>query len=92
MSLVCSLLAHPFLKAGLEVEGIFRVAGDKRLVEYYRDCYDTGTRPVFDGSRVVDVHSAASLLKLYLRELPEPLLTYTLFPHFGRAISFTTGP
>ena len=28
------------------------------------------------------MHSVASLLKLYLRELPEPLLTYSLSPAF----------
>ena len=28
------------------------------------------------------MHAVASLLKLYLRELPEPLLTYDLYPDF----------
>jgi hypothetical protein len=36
-----------------------------------------------------EVHVVASLLKLYLRELPEPLLTYDLFEPFitsGRSL------
>ena len=38
--------------------------------------------------REPEVHAVASLLKLYLRELPEPLLTYHLFDDF---INATTG-
>ena len=34
----------------------------------------------FDGE--TGVHAVASLLKLYLRELPEPLLDYYLFDDF----------
>ena len=36
-----------------------------------------------DFSRVTDPHAVAGLLKLYLRELPEPLLTYPLFGILG---------
>jgi hypothetical protein len=30
----------------------------------------------------VNCHVIASVLKLYLRQLPMPLLTYELYPHF----------
>jgi len=35
-----------------------------------------------DLSRCGDAHVAAGLLKLYLRELPEPLLTFDLYDRF----------
>ncbi len=46
----------------------------------------TGQSISLDGE--TEVHALASLLKLYLRELPEPLLTYHLFDDF---INATTG-
>jgi hypothetical protein len=35
-----------------------------------------------DGRSKPDVHSISSLLKLYFRELPEPLCTYDLYHKF----------
>ena len=32
-----------------------------------------------------DVHTVASLLKLYLRELPVPLVEYSLYDSFSKA-------
>jgi hypothetical protein len=49
-------------------------------------CMHTGQSISLDGE--TEVHAVASLLKLYLRELPEPLLTYHLFDDF---INATTG-
>lgn len=34
----------------------------------------------------VDTHTVAGLLKLYLRELPEPLLTFSLYEPFVAAV------
>lgn len=33
----------------------------------------------------MDIHAVAGLLKMYLRDLPEPLLTDYLYPHFLEA-------
>jgi Rho GTPase-activating protein 32 len=33
-----------------------------------------------------DIHSVASVLKLYFRELPNPLLTYQLYDQFIQAV------
>uniref|UniRef100_A0A8D2LI00 Rho GTPase activating protein 25 n=1 Tax=Varanus komodoensis TaxID=61221 RepID=A0A8D2LI00_VARKO len=59
-------------KRGLNEEGIFRLPGQDNLVKQLRDAFDAGERPSFD--QETDVHTVASLLKLYLRELPEPEL------------------
>ena len=39
-----------------------------------------------DFPAIEDVHTVASLLKLYLRELPEPLVPFTCYSHFQSAV------
>lgn len=38
---------------------------------------------------VQDIHSVASLLKMYFRELPNPLCTYALYQSFVTAVQQT---
>eukprot|EP00026_Physarum_polycephalum_P001371 Phypoly_transcript_01372.p1 GENE.Phypoly_transcript_01372~~Phypoly_transcript_01372.p1 ORF type:complete len:1101 (+),score=196.02 Phypoly_transcript_01372:61-3303(+) len=64
----------------LSVEGVFRISGSASLIEYYRDRFDQGD--YVDLGQCSDVHTIASLLRTYLRELPEPLLTYELHDQF----------
>ncbi|XP_009076094.1 PREDICTED: rho GTPase-activating protein 25 [Acanthisitta chloris] len=65
---------------GVSEEGIFRLPGQDNLVKQLREAFDAGERPSFD--RDTDVHTVASLLKLYLRELPEPVVPWTQYEHF----------
>ncbi|VDI34733.1 Rho GTPase-activating protein 22/24/25 [Mytilus galloprovincialis] len=58
---------------GLEVEGIFRLPGRTTLIKELKDRIDCAERIVFDISEH-DVHSVASLLKMYFRELPESII------------------
>ncbi|XP_048368081.1 rho GTPase-activating protein 25 [Sphaerodactylus townsendi] len=67
-------------KHGLNEEGIFRLPGQDNLVKQLRDAFDAGERPSFD--RETDVHTVASLFKLYLRELPEPVIPWTQYEDF----------
>ena len=62
---------------GLGVEGIFRVPGDRALLNELRTAYDAGDR--VDLATVRDPHAVASLLKMYLRDLPEPLIPEALY-------------
>lgn len=62
---------------GLGVEGIFRVPGDRALLNELRTAYDAGER--VDLAAVRDPHAVASLLKMYLRDLPEPLIPEALY-------------
>lgn len=57
-------------------EGLFRVNGSMKTVEELRLQYERGEEVelVKDG----DVYSAASLLKLFLRELPDGIITSAL--------------
>ncbi|XP_034027122.1 rho GTPase-activating protein 25 [Thalassophryne amazonica] len=65
---------------GLNEEGIFRLPGQDNAVRQFRDAFDAGERPSFPSD--TDVHTVASLLKLYLRELPEPVVPWTQYQDF----------
>ncbi|NWT85893.1 RHG25 protein, partial [Lanius ludovicianus] len=65
---------------GVSEEGIFRLPGQDNLVRQLRDAFDAGERPSFD--RDTDVHTVASLFKLYLRELPEPVVPWLQYEDF----------
>lgn len=65
---------------GLNEEGIFRLPGQDNAVKQFRDAFDAGERPSFPSD--TDVHTVASLLKLYLRELPEPVIPWTQYQDF----------
>eukprot|EP00160_Parvularia_atlantis_P014436 Unigene3588_Nuclearia_a/m.10971 Unigene3588_Nuclearia_a/g.10971 ORF Unigene3588_Nuclearia_a/g.10971 Unigene3588_Nuclearia_a/m.10971 type:complete len:772 (-) Unigene3588_Nuclearia_a:86-2401(-) len=69
------------LKRGLEVEGVFRVPASQVELRSIRAVYDRGEDPNLDAV-VRTPHVAPALLKMYLRELPEPLLTYEYYDMF----------
>ncbi|XP_032033375.1 rho GTPase-activating protein 25 [Hylobates moloch] len=72
--------AEFILEHGRNEEGIFRLPGQDNLVKQLRDAFDAGERPSFD--RDTDVHTVASLLKLYLRDLPEPVVPWSQYEGF----------
>jgi len=61
--------------AALETEGIFRRSASTVLVKELKSQCNMGHKPDFNG----DVHMAAVLLKTFLRQLDEPLMTYELY-------------
>ena len=68
----------------MATEGLFRVPGEIALVERMRDAFDSGKHDPFarchvDGSSASHVHAVASLLKLFLRDLPSPLVPVDCF-------------
>ncbi|XP_041943349.1 LOW QUALITY PROTEIN: rho GTPase-activating protein 22 [Alosa sapidissima] len=65
---------------GLAEEGLFRMPGQANLVKELQDAFDRGDKPQFDSN--TDVHTVASLLKLYLRELPEPVIPFAKYEDF----------
>nr|XP_046205657.1 rho GTPase-activating protein 1-like [Oncorhynchus gorbuscha] len=65
------------MEQGLEIEGIFRRSANVTLVKDVQHRYNSGEEVSF--SQMEDVHLAAVILKTFLRELPEPLLTYQLY-------------
>ncbi|KAE8630828.1 hypothetical protein XENTR_v10000980 [Xenopus tropicalis] len=65
---------------GMDQEGLFRVNGNVKMVEQLKLKYESGEQPIL--GEEMDVHSAASLLKLFLREMPDGVITTALLPKF----------
>ncbi|XP_065492451.1 rho GTPase-activating protein 1 [Caloenas nicobarica] len=63
----------------LSTEGIFRRSANTQVVREVQQKYNMGV-PV-DFQQYEDVHLPAVILKTFLRELPEPLLTFDLYSH-----------
>lgn len=61
-----------FYLSGLQQEGLFRVSASVRAVESLKQRLDRGEE--VDLEQEAEVCTVASLLKLYLRELPEGLV------------------
>ncbi|XP_035669554.1 rho GTPase-activating protein 24-like isoform X2 [Branchiostoma floridae] len=68
-------------KHGMAQEGLFRLPGSLTVVKELQDVYDRGERPDFEELQA-DVDSVASLLKLFLRELPEPVVPFAQYESF----------
>ncbi|KAJ3610110.1 hypothetical protein NHX12_022204 [Muraenolepis orangiensis] len=66
---------------GLKEEGLFRAPGQTNHVRELQDAFDRGEKPKLDES-TTDVHTVASLLKLYIRELPEPVIPFSKYTQF----------
>lgn len=62
---------------GLKTEGIFRRSARVQLIKDIQKLYNQGKPVIFD--QYTDVHVPAVILKTFLRELPEPVLTFTLY-------------
>ncbi|ESN97242.1 hypothetical protein HELRODRAFT_85587, partial [Helobdella robusta] len=76
------------------VDGIYRLSGAASTINklrhhhYYHYLFDEGKTPQLSlESYKQDIHSISSLLKMYFRELPNPLLTYQLYDSFIEAIT-----
>jgi len=70
---------------GLKSEGLFRVPGNAGGLKELQARFDQGHGKAVDVNRY-DINVVAGLLKLYLRELPEPLLTFALYDSFRQPI------
>ncbi|XP_050540334.1 GTPase-activating protein CdGAPr [Daktulosphaira vitifoliae] len=70
------------------VDGIYRLSGVTSNIQKLRSTFDEDKIPELweDESIKQDIHSVASLLKLYFRELPNPLCTYQLYDSFVNAV------
>ena len=68
-----AVLSVLFVDVGLKCGGLFRLsAGNPKLVERLRVSFDRTGDADLEGAG--DVATVASLLKLWLRELPEPVI------------------
>ncbi|XP_043109617.1 SH3 domain-binding protein 1 [Puntigrus tetrazona] len=71
------------IRTGLKEEGLFRLAAAASVVKKLKSCLDSGT--VDQNEFSYDPHAVAGALKCYLRELPEPLMTFELYNDWFKA-------
>ncbi|XP_056625340.1 protein FAM13B isoform X4 [Triplophysa dalaica] len=74
--LVRSIVEYIEEHGGLHLEGLFLVNGNAERVEWLRQRYDSGVE--VDLEKEADLASAVSLLRLFLQELPEPIIPASL--------------
>lgn len=67
-------------KHGLQTVGIFRVGSSKKRVRQLREEFDRGVDVCLEEEH--SVHDVAALLKEFLRDMPDPLLTRELYTAF----------
>ncbi|XP_030255864.1 rho GTPase-activating protein 44 isoform X5 [Sparus aurata] len=65
------------LECGMQEEGLFRIAPSASKLKKLKASLDCGVLDVQEYS--ADPHAIAGALKSYLRELPEPLMSYELY-------------
>lgn len=87
---------------GLTSNGIYRLSGVASAINRLRAIFDEDRIPPElladfergvpseEASVPVDIQAVSSLLKLYFRELPNPLLTFSLYDSFVAAMSDTS--
>ncbi|KAI5750794.1 hypothetical protein M8J77_001337 [Diaphorina citri] len=77
-----------FIESHGIVDGIYRLSGVTSNIQKLRHTFDEDRIPDLytDDTIVQDIHSVASLLKMYFRELPNPLCTYQLYHSFVGAV------
>ncbi|XP_035518609.1 SH3 domain-binding protein 1 [Morone saxatilis] len=74
---------HMLLRTGMREEGLFRLAAAASVVKRLKTCLDQET--VDHSEFSMDPHAVAGALKCYLRELPEPLMTFELYTDWFKA-------
>ncbi|KYR00900.1 RhoGEF domain-containing protein [Tieghemostelium lacteum] len=74
---------------GTQEEGIFRLSANQKSLDLAREEIETGVE--LDYSEM-DIHAVAGLLKLWVRNLPEPLLTFKYFDQFIQIAEIDSKP
>ncbi|XP_026231786.1 rho GTPase-activating protein 15 [Anabas testudineus] len=73
-------------KRGLEVDGIYRVSGNLATIQKLRFLVDQEEELDLDHSQWEDIHVVTGALKMFFRELPEPLFPFRFFQPFVDAV------
>uniref|UniRef100_A0AAQ4RB82 ABR activator of RhoGEF and GTPase n=1 Tax=Gasterosteus aculeatus aculeatus TaxID=481459 RepID=A0AAQ4RB82_GASAC len=76
-------------KRGIDEVGIYRISGVATDIQALKAAFDTNTKEILVMLSDMDINAIAGTLKLYFRELPEPLLTDRLYPAFMEGIALS---
>ncbi|XP_057191011.1 rho GTPase-activating protein 12a isoform X1 [Triplophysa rosa] len=67
---------------GLGVDGLYRVSGNLAIIQKLRFAINHDEKVDLGDSKWEDIHVTTGALKMFFRELAEPLFTYTFFNDF----------
>ncbi|XP_072364450.1 rho GTPase-activating protein 12b isoform X2 [Scyliorhinus torazame] len=73
-------------KEGLNIDGLYRVSGNLAVIQKLRFAVNHDEKLDLNDSKWEDINVITGALKMFFRELPEPLFTYHLFNDFINAI------
>uniref|UniRef100_A0A8C7K4C0 ABR activator of RhoGEF and GTPase n=1 Tax=Oncorhynchus kisutch TaxID=8019 RepID=A0A8C7K4C0_ONCKI len=76
-------------KRGIDEVGIYRISGVATDILALKAAFDTNSKDILVMLSDMDINAIAGTLKLYFRELPEPLLTDRLYPAFMEGIALS---
>uniref|UniRef100_A0A8C5EQW9 Unconventional myosin-IXa-like n=1 Tax=Gouania willdenowi TaxID=441366 RepID=A0A8C5EQW9_GOUWI len=88
--LVAEKLINYIEMHGLYTEGIYRKSGSTNKIKELKQGLDTGVCVI--NLDDYNIHVIGSVFKQWLRELPNPLMTFELYEEFIRATGETLGP
>ncbi|XP_033982632.1 rho GTPase-activating protein 12b isoform X3 [Trematomus bernacchii] len=71
---------------GLSIDGLYRVSGNLAVIQKLRFAVNHDETLDLNDSKWEDIHVCTGALKMFFRELPEPLFTYGSFEDFVEAI------
>lgn len=71
---------------GLNIDGLYRVSGNLAVIQKLRFAVNHDETLDLNDSKWEDIHVTTGALKMFFRELPEPLFTYGSFNDFVEAI------
>uniref|UniRef100_A0A3Q2PJ79 Rho GTPase activating protein 12a n=1 Tax=Fundulus heteroclitus TaxID=8078 RepID=A0A3Q2PJ79_FUNHE len=72
--------------SGLYIDGLYRVSGNLAVIQKLRFAVNHDEKVNLGDGKWEDIHVTTGALKMFFRELPEPLFTYALFNDFVSAI------
>lgn len=76
-------------RRGLDLEGIYRISGNARIKRQLRSQFEENSLRVdVSDESGVSCHVLAGILKDYLRELPNPLISREMYRHIDDGASF----
>lgn len=84
---ILEICADAIERVGIQNMGIYRLSGTTSRVQKLKAKFDTdwSSVDVMSDEALSDINIVAGCLKLWFRELPEPLLTHALYPAFIEA-------
>ncbi|KAH0544900.1 hypothetical protein FGG08_000980 [Glutinoglossum americanum] len=85
-------LIYEIEKRGLDSEGLYRLSGSLASIRALRSMYDAGEPINFDDDRWADTNILTGLLKMWMRELPEPIVQDKELRAFQSAVANKNRP